>query len=255
MISLYGSLTNIDYWRQQQVEISYNIQGEWIYGRYLDRFMPRGEGLSCLEVGVYPGKHLLYLAQKYRYRVTGVDFSPYLSCLNAVFRNKGVDATFVKTDFLDWEPGEQFNVVVSHGFIEHFDDYQGVIERHWQWVKPSGLLVLSVPVLTPFQRAVRLITYTSEHWRSILDTHNTEIMNLQRLRNAVSRCDVSEILLARYVNWMTVWFDAKSPGVRHRTEPVFKLLRQIESIARKLDICNGVISPEIVVAARKIVVD
>jgi len=96
------------------------------------------------------------------------------------------------------------------------------------------------------------LTYTSDHWRYIMDSHNIKIMNLARLRQAVAQCKGSEIVTARYINWMTVWFNSKSLGVRCWTSPVFPFIRLLERIARRLNLCNGLISPEILVAARKL---
>jgi 2-polyprenyl-3-methyl-5-hydroxy-6-metoxy-1,4-benzoquinol methylase len=243
-------LTDVEYWNKEHDTVL-DLKGEWIYGQYLDPFMPRGKELNCLEIGVYPGRYLLYLAHKYGYKITGIDFSPHIQRLATEFYNLGVNATLIQADFLEWSPKKQFDVVVSHGFIEHFNDYQSIIERHWQLVKPGGIMILSVPVLTPFQYVVRLVIYTSEHFRYILGNHNTEIMNLSKLREAVSKCRGSEIVTARYVKWMRIWFTSRSQGVRRWTAPLFPFLRFFNFVARKLDICNGLISPEIVVAAKK----
>ncbi len=246
-----ANLTNVDYWNDRQDDIPPAVKGDWIYKRYLDAFMPRGDELSALEVGVYPGRHLLYLAHNYGYRVTGIDFSPHISRLEKTFHEIGIDASIIQADFLEWETEHRFDVVISHGFVEHFENYETVINCHWHLVKPGGLMVISVPVLSIIQRLIRLATYTFDYWRYILDSHNTEIMNLKALRDTVAQCEGSNILVSRHINWMTVWFGPNSVGVRRWTAPLFPMIRVLERIVKKADISNRFISPEIVVAARK----
>ena len=40
-----------------------------------------------------------------------------------------------------------FDVVMSRGFIEHFDEPSSVVDRHLDLLKPGGLLVVSIPNL------------------------------------------------------------------------------------------------------------
>ena len=57
------------------------------------------------------------------------------------------------------ETKDSFDLAYSCGFIEHFSDYRAVIEKYWILVCPEDLMLLTVPVVTPVQRLIRLITY------------------------------------------------------------------------------------------------
>jgi hypothetical protein len=49
-------------------------------------------------------------------------------------------------------PAKKYDLVLSGGFAEHFDDYELVVRRHAEWAKPGGLVVIIVPNLTHIHR-------------------------------------------------------------------------------------------------------
>lgn len=53
--------------------------------------------------------------------------------------------SFYKSDIFQFEPKNQYDLVCSFGFIEHFTNYKEVIEKHLKLVKQSGLVVIETP--------------------------------------------------------------------------------------------------------------
>jgi len=45
-------------------------------------------------------------------------------------------------------PPKKYDLVLSGGFAEHFDDHELVVRKHAEWAKPGGLVVIIVPNLT-----------------------------------------------------------------------------------------------------------
>jgi len=216
----------------------------------LARFLPP-PGSACLEVGVAPGAMLLYLARQCGFACTGLDFSPRVEEVRSEFARQCIKATFVQADFFTWETDRQFDLVYSHGFIEHFTEYQPVVERHWALVRPGGLLLLAVPALTPVQRALRRRFYEPWKMREVLETHNLEIMSPAALRSAVSRCPGCVVLDAGYLNGMAVWFKPGDAGVKPGFTRYYRAVKWLERIVARLGICSRCFSPEAFVLARK----
>jgi cyclopropane fatty-acyl-phospholipid synthase-like methyltransferase len=198
-----------------------------------------------------PGSTLLFLASQQGFRCTGVDFSPRIHDVASAFSDQGIQAQFVQTDFLEWDTEARFDLVYSCGFVEHFSDYQAVIEKHWRLVCPEGLMLLTVPVLTPAQRLIRLVAYERLKMQEVLDTHNLEIMNLDKLRRAVMACGGSTVIVSTYAREMTVWFGPNDPGVRRWTKPLFRPLRFVERLVHQVGASSRWFSPEVLVLARK----
>ena len=105
-------------------------------------------GLSgrLLEIGAAPGKWLNYF-EIAGLCVVGIDYSEQgvtATKLNFNFLNMG-SAEIWNSDFLNMAPKQEFDVVVSFGFIEHFDDAASILLKHAAWLRPGGYLIIGVP--------------------------------------------------------------------------------------------------------------
>jgi 2-polyprenyl-3-methyl-5-hydroxy-6-metoxy-1,4-benzoquinol methylase len=208
-------------------------------------------GGTCLEVGACPGEVLLFLGKQHSLHCTALDFLPEVSGLSEAFAAHGVQARCIHADFFDWRPGGQFDIVYSCGFIEHFTDYEYAARRHWELVRAGGILLLSVPVLTPVQWLVRRVAYDRSRWRRMNETHNRRAMRLSALRRACTRCPGGALLQAGYTHHMRIWFGPSAPGIRPAARPLFRILRTFERIAERRDASSRLFSPEAFVVMRK----
>jgi len=104
-------------------------------------------GRSCVEVGGAPGQYLAYLHRELGLEVTCLDYSPVgCEATRENFRLLGIEGNVICADFL--APDAElptFDVVYSLGFVEHFEDLTGVVERHLALLRPGGRLILGVP--------------------------------------------------------------------------------------------------------------
>jgi 2-polyprenyl-3-methyl-5-hydroxy-6-metoxy-1,4-benzoquinol methylase len=169
-----------------------------LFARYLK------PGGTCFEVGCYPGNFLIYLGQTFGYTVSGIDMTPHIrDRLPEHFsRNKVQVGHFYQGDFLSFETDETFDVVCSFGFIEHFTNFDKVIEKHVQLVKPGGTLIISCPNFRKFQFLLRFCLERenlSRHviramdfrkWSKILGSNNMHIVYQNYHRTAGFWVDV-----------------------------------------------------------------
>ncbi len=155
--------------------------------------LPRGPGLDFLEIGCAPGGILAEFCGRLGYTAHGVDYAADPAPIEAYLRSEGVPVGAVQRgDFLSWDPGRQYDVVASFGFIEHFEDPAAVVDRHFSMVRPGGTLILTVP---NFAGAQRLL-----HWlfdRENLRRHNTRCMSRRFFLEAGAR-NRAQVLACRY---------------------------------------------------------
>ncbi|MGE3063461.1 MAG: class I SAM-dependent methyltransferase [bacterium] len=151
-----------------------------------------------VEVGSAPGYFITELAEKMNFEPYGIEYSQSGADSNKeIFKMHGYEdknvimSDFFSEDFLK-NHEDFFDMVISRGFIEHFDSPEHVIKNHLKILKKGGYLVLIVPNKTGINRRLSLFFN-----RDSLDMHNLRIMRLKNFENAVP-ADSVEKILSRY---------------------------------------------------------
>lgn len=147
---------------------------------------------DVLEVGCAPGKWLAFMAEEFGLRPSGIEYSEAgMSATIENFRMLKLTPELILTgDFFELDAPKQFDVVMSLGFVEHFSDVDGVVERHLQWLKPGGVLILGVPNFNGIYKPIQQVLDSD-----ILAKHNLNIMNLNYFRNLVGRLPVKPVFI------------------------------------------------------------
>lgn len=152
----------------------------------------RGE---VLEIGCAPGKWLAYLATELGLLPSGIEYSAV--GVEATIKNFSLlQIKYGKIwhgDFIDITPEKKFDVVMSLGFIEHFDAAAEVVTQHVKWLKPGGVLVLGVPNFRGIYKPIQKILDPT-----LLEKHNLTIMNLTFFRKIA---DLNRLKI-RYLNYL-----------------------------------------------------
>ena len=91
---------------------------------------------SLIEIGGYPGRYITYVASKYQLSPTSLDFNSDKSTIEKSFELFGIDDyDIIQADFLKHVPNNRYDVVFSNGFIEHFQDFPAVMDKHVSYMK------------------------------------------------------------------------------------------------------------------------
>ncbi|MBN2290128.1 MAG: class I SAM-dependent methyltransferase [Candidatus Glassbacteria bacterium] len=192
------SLAGKEYWDSKSSsyrikKISFSLARAYFFDehRIFRRTLPRNENFRLLEVGCYPGRLMWYFHKYFGYRVCGLE---YLERSAGITRRllaaEGVEAEVIHTDFFSYQPpaGEKlWDVVLSFGFIEHYENWREVIKKHLDLVAPGGYLVLSVPnlrkplgkimqVIAPESYAVHTVLGLGDLVEALRSTEGVEIL-------------------------------------------------------------------------------
>jgi 2-polyprenyl-3-methyl-5-hydroxy-6-metoxy-1,4-benzoquinol methylase len=105
-------------------------------------------GQMLLEVGAARSRWLPYFAKEFGFDVTGLDYSA-VGCEQGatIMRDAGINGRMVLGDLFA-PPAEllhAFDVVVSFGLIEHFEDTASCVASLANFLRPGGLMITSVP--------------------------------------------------------------------------------------------------------------
>jgi len=110
--------------------------------------LPTDRPVEFLEVGCAPGRFMIELANRYRWKVGGIELSASgLEILEANLATHGVRARVYAGDVFELEPTELYDVVGSFGLVEHFDDPIPCYRAMSRWIRPGGAMIVTVPNL------------------------------------------------------------------------------------------------------------
>lgn len=145
--------------------------------RALAAHAPAAPGETVLEVGCAPAKWLVFYAERFAAAVAGIEYSRKGACISREnLAAAGVAGEVQEGDFFEVEP-RRHGLVVSIGFIEHFDDPARVLARHLDFVAPGGRLAVGVPNFRGFNRVVQRLA----------EPHYLEIHNSAAMRTSLYR--------------------------------------------------------------------
>ncbi|HLG35892.1 MAG TPA: class I SAM-dependent methyltransferase [Bacteroidia bacterium] len=189
-----------------------------------ERYLSINENLNILEIGGAGGGYLMYMVKNFKYRAYSLDYSDSGNELTAKYFSKaGVPVKIFQRDlFSDLSDLPKFDIVYSLGLIEHFSDPLPCIAKHYELLKPNGILILGVPnlggIYTPFLKVLA---------PEELHAHNLKTMKLRAWNEFEKKFNL-KIIFRDYVGGF-------EPAIMHKQEKKSSLtkvfLRAVKFIA------------------------
>ena len=184
-----------------------------------------------LEIGCARSAWLPYSANEFGFEVSGLDYSE-TGCQQArqILYNEGVEGEVILANFFS-PPHymlETFDVVVSFGVVEHFEDTARVLDAFSSFLRPGGLIVTIVPNMLGVVGFVQRVID-----RSVYEMHVP--LDRDSLAEA-HQSSAFEVVSCNY-------FLFANPGVINienwRSAPFYKIATRVQSlISRLMWICE-----------------
>lgn len=213
--------------------------------QWLEKNVPAAApGNHALEVGCYPGRFLAVLGLK-GYTVHGIDLTPRVETMESELKKLGLSTgRFIHDDFLTHSFDQTFDLVCSFGFIEHFTEWEKVVLRHAELVKPGGLLVIETPNFRGW------IQQLFHRW---CDAENLRRHHLPSMRPEqwakILRAEGFDVLQCGYFGRFDFWHDSSGRGWWQRLG--FLKLRILTPLLRLLPEGGAAWSPYCGIIARR----
>lgn len=148
---------------------------------------------TVIEIGGYPGRYLAYLGHKYNLTPTSFDYNSDAEKIKQNMEAMGVqDYHIIQDDFFNYTPTEQYDIVISNGFVEHFEHFDEVLDKHLLYLKKGGTLMVNIPNMRNYIKFYKLLVDKKN-----LDIHNLKSMRLSVFNNFAKRNNL-EILKTQY---------------------------------------------------------
>jgi cyclopropane fatty-acyl-phospholipid synthase-like methyltransferase len=131
---------------------------------------------DLVEIGGFPGRFLAYLGWKYNLKPTSIDFNSNIDQIKEHFDGFGIkEYSIINEDFFKFEPKEKYDLVLSNGFIEHFKNYDYVLDLHVEYMKKGSILIVIIPNMKGFIK----------YYKSFFDKENLQKHTLDSMKLSV----------------------------------------------------------------------
>ena len=150
------------------------------------------------------------------------------------------DSELFNADFFEFAPPKKYDLVLSGGFAEHFDDHELVVRQHANWAKSGGLVVIIVPNLTHIHRLL-----SSLFAPELLRVHRFPLMRRDVMRQALENAGL-RVLHCEYHKTFRPTY--KLPGIINFSSRVVQRLLMASGLD---DLGNRFGSPYLISVSRK----
>jgi SAM-dependent methyltransferase len=155
------------------------------------------------------------------------------------------DINVIEGDLFDQQPKEQYDLVLSCGLIEHFNDTKDIIARHLPFLKPQGTLFITLPNFTGVNGWVQ-----RKYDMGNYEKHNISSMNPQLLAGYCKELGLKNVE-AYYYGHFSIWLENRDQQSGF-TKMFLKGLWLAGKIATKIiPVESKSLSPYIVLTATK----
>lgn len=181
-------LTNKEYWetyyKLDHADRKHIVNVCSEYDLFWDKFItPDSNSKSIIEIGGYPARFLAYLADKYKLKPTSLDFNSDASQIERTFAVMNVrDYKIIQADFTKYKPQLEYDYLISLGFIEHFENFNKILDKHVPFVKPGGKILVMIPNKRYFRK---YYDYLCDYKN--LKSHNLKSMHLKVFKDFAKR--------------------------------------------------------------------
>ncbi len=205
-----------------------NYSEELIWKAIYSKYLPKGKGLKIVEVGSAPGWNLVRFNKEYGYEPYGIEYAEAgVENNRRRFERVGIDPSqVIWKDFFAPDIKEQysnfFDLAISGGFIEHFDDTQDVIKRHIDLLKTGGILIITIPNFQGVNKSL------AKFFDPEVDvTHNFKIMNREAFRDCFRSIGLAETYCDYYGAFYLGMFNPENGRVKNF---IYRILVRIQHL-------------------------
>ncbi|RYU86906.1 class I SAM-dependent methyltransferase [Mucilaginibacter terrigena] len=244
-----NNLTDRPFWKsfwESRKGLIFKLKPNYVFGDILAKLIAEKGIKNSIELGGFPGYYSIYL-KKYRHlKTTLLDYFIHPELVNKLLAANDLqpgDISIIEADLFTYQPAEKYDMVLSFGLIEHFNDTKFIINEHLKFLKPGGTLFITLPNFKSVNGWVQK-NFDKDNY----DKHNINSMDLNLLRDSCKALGLKDIE-TYYHGKFTVWLENKSEQ-KALSKAIVKAIWVAGKVFTKLvPIDSKALSPYIVVKA------
>ncbi|MBE9586742.1 methyltransferase domain-containing protein [Mucilaginibacter sp. JRF] len=205
-----NNLTDRSFWKsfwEAKKGLIFPIKADYVFGDILGKLIVEKQIKTAIELGGFPGYYATYLKKYQKLDTTLFDYYIHRDIIKKLLEANGLsedDITIIEADLFNYTPEKQYDLVSSFGLIEHFNDTKAIIETHLQFLKPGGVLFITLPNFVGVNGWVQ-----RKFDRDNYDKHNINSMNLQLLADSCKQLGLKEVE-CYYSGKFSIWLENKA---------------------------------------------
>lgn len=195
----------IDYW-QSKPDLAILIKKNYVFHKLIRQIIQANNINEAIELGGFPGYYAIFLKKYFNIKSTLFDYFIDAGILQKVLAKNDLkinDVEAIEADIFNYQPDKKYELVLSCGLIEHFEDTKDIIPRHVRFLGPGGVLFISLPNFTGLNGWVQRKFDMSNY-----EKHNIKSMDPELLMKICRELNLSEVN-SNYYGKFTVWLENK----------------------------------------------
>ena len=203
-------LTDRAFWKafwESKKDIIFTIKPDYYFGDIMALLIAGKQVKTAIELGGFPGYYAAYLKKYQQLDTTLLDYFVHEDIINRLLEKNGLkpgDVHIIEADLFKYQTPQLYDMVMSFGLIEHFSDTKDMISRHLDFLKPGGVLFITLPNFKGVNGWVQ-----RKFDRANYDKHFIESMDLAQLKSYCRELGLSEIE-AYYHGKFSVWLENRA---------------------------------------------
>ncbi|MDB5131639.1 MAG: tam 3 [Mucilaginibacter sp.] len=204
------NLTDRAFWKsfwESKKDLIFHIKPGYIFGDILAKLIAEKNIKTAIELGGFPGYYATYLKKYQHLETTLFDYYIHDGLIDQLLKKNGLqhgDIQIIEADLFTYKPGKFYDMVLSFGLIEHFNDTKSIIETHLQFLKPGGVLFITLPNFKGVNGWVQ-----RKFDRDNYDKHNISSMDTQLLADHCRTLGLTQVE-AYYHGRFSTWLENRS---------------------------------------------
>lgn len=205
-----NQLTDREFWTnywESKTDLAFQIKKDYLFHSHLEAIVKRDNIQSAIELGGFPGYYTIFLKKYFNIKTTLFDYFVHPEILQQVVVENDLevqDIEVIEADLFNYQVDRKYDLVLSCGLIEHFQDTKDIIKRHIQFLNPGGTLFITLPNFKSVNGWVQK-TFDQENYLK----HNINCMDPALLSEIVKDLGL-EVKQAGYWGKYSVWLENKS---------------------------------------------
>jgi SAM-dependent methyltransferase len=236
-----------NYWESKK-GLAFNVPPNYTFYKLLEQIIKEHKPKTAIELGGFPGYYAIFLKKYFSLNTTLFDYYIHKGVLKEVLNTNDLiekDIEVIEGDLFNYQPQKQYDLVLSCGLIEHFNDTKDVIARHLPFLKPDGTLFITLPNFTGINGWVQ-----RNYDQSNYEKHNISSMDPQLLATYCKELGLKNIEAYHYGKF-SIWLENREQQTG-LVKAFIKSLWFTGKIATKIiPVESKVLSPYIVLKAVK----